>query len=220
MKGKLIIFEGGEGAGKSLQLKILHESLIKNGIDTLLTREPGGTPLAEKIRDIVKGHDDQFEQMTDTTELFLMNSARAQHVAHKIIPAINSGKIVLCDRFTFSTLAYQGYGRGIDLETVRLLNDVACQGLQPDLVIYLSIDPSVGMERARGRAALDRIEVAGDEFMANVQKGLDEEISKFKGRKIVINAESSIEDISKVIHDFVMHELKLSKDKHEFEPAF
>jgi dTMP kinase len=168
--GCLIICDGNNGAGKSSVIKHLNGWLTEAGHDVLMTREPGGTPIGEKIREVVL--DPQTPELCDTTELLLFAAARAQHLHQKIVPAIQAGKIVICDRFTPATIAFQHYGRGIPLDLVLAINNIALDGFQPDLNIILDIDPSVGMHRVAGRGeALDRMELQKAEFLSRARHG-------------------------------------------------
>ena len=155
-RGYFITFEGPEGAGKSSQIQLLGAALTASGRDVVITREPGGTPLAEAIRNVVKGHQGA-EDVHPVTELLLMEAARSQHVSQVIKPALDAGKIVLCDRFYDSTTAYQGGGRELDMETIRRMNSFAALGIVPDLTILLDLAPERGFERT-GR----RVETQGE----------------------------------------------------------
>lgn len=151
MAGRLITLEGGEGAGKSTQARLLGEWLNKQGIDTVITREPGGTPGAEAIRALLlQGSDDRW---TVTTEALLIAAARADHVARVIRPALDAGKWVICDRFLDSTLAYQGGEGGLGEETLLNLHDIASDGLRPDLTLILLLDAATAAVRAAERDA-------------------------------------------------------------------
>ena len=155
-RGYFITFEGPEGAGKSSQIQLLGAALSASGHEVVVTREPGGTPLAEAIRNVVKGHRGD-EAVHPVTELLLMEAARSQHVSQVIKPALDAGRIVLCDRFYDSTTAYQGGGRELDMETVRRMNSFAALGVEPDLTILLDLPPERGFERT-GR----RVETQGE----------------------------------------------------------
>lgn len=194
--GKFIIVEGGEGAGKSTQIRLLQNFLNSEGFSVTVTREPGGTPLAEKLRDIIKGHSEDSEPMDSLTELMLISAARRQHVSQVIEPALARGEIVICDRFHLSTLAYQGYGRGIDLDLVRDMNKKAMGNTFPDILLFLDVPPNIGMSRAKERGPQDRIEKSGDDFMSRVYHGLVKEYRAFSGEKSNIDASNSIESIS------------------------
>ncbi len=149
-RGYFITFEGPEGAGKSSQIQLLGEALRSSGREVVITREPGGTPLAEAIRDVVKGYN-TGESVYPATEFVLTEAARSQHVREVIEPALAAGKIVLCDRFYDSSTAYQGGGRGLKLETIAMLNDFAADGVVPDLTILLDLPPERGFERTGTR---------------------------------------------------------------------
>ncbi len=195
--GRFITFEGGEGCGKSTQVKRLKEALEKLGIEVVLTREPGGTWLSEQIRTLIK---DQCEDAPcDRAELLLFLAARAQLVNEVISPALRRGAWVISDRFSDSTLAYQGYGRGLPLEVIRLANDFACDGARPDITLLLSVEPGVASERMRKREAAtntmaDRIERAGDEFHQRLRDGF-EAIAKAEPERIrVIDANGGVDE--------------------------
>ena len=195
-RGKFITFEGGEGCGKSTQVRRLKAALEARGVKVLLTREPGGTPLAEKIRALLK--DETGDPPCDRAEMLLFLAARAQLVRNVIRPALESGTWVVSDRFSDSTLAYQGYGRGLPLDVVRESNDFACEGLKPDLTLLLDVDPATARARMRGREAAthtsaDRIERAGDDFHARLRKGFLE-MAAAEPRRIVTVDASGTED--------------------------
>ncbi len=166
-KGLFITLEGGEGAGKSTQLAHVRQRIEAAGIPLHVTREPGGTPLAEQIRALLLDHRD--EQMASDTELLLMFAARAQHLAGLIRPALARGEWVLCDRFTDATYAYQGGGRGIDVERIAVLEDWVQRELRPDLTLLLDLPIDVGMARAGQRGALDRFEREQQDFFERVR---------------------------------------------------
>ena len=144
--GTFIVFEGGEGAGKTTQARSLFRRLSRDGYQVVLTREPGGTDLGETIRRWLKGR----SGLTPATELLLFVVARAQHVEEVISPALSSGQIVVCDRYTASTVAYQGHGRGMDPELIARLNQAATRGVSPDLTVYLDMPVEAGLARMRG----------------------------------------------------------------------
>lgn len=156
MRGKFITLEGIEGAGKTSALAYAKELIEEVGIPLVVSREPGGTPLAEQIRELLLQRRD--EAVADSTELLLMFAARTQHVRRVIEPALAEGQWVLCDRFTDATYAYQGEGRGLSRTAIRWLEDFAQQGLRPDLTLLLDVDPDTGLARARGGAEGDRFE--------------------------------------------------------------
>lgn len=162
-RGILITFEGTEGAGKSTLMRVLADRLRASGVPVTTTREPGGSPVAEKIRALILG-----EKMDPWTELFLYEAARAEHLSDTLEPALRRGDVVLCDRFTDSTLAYQSEARGLPWATVQSLNRVATRGLKPDLTVLLDIDPETGLKRA---AEHTRFEAEGVKFQEKVRKG-------------------------------------------------
>lgn len=175
-KGKFITFEGGEGCGKSTQVAMAADALRSLGIDVVRVREPGGTPLAERIRSLLK--DEATDAPCDRTELLLFLAARAQLVDKVIRPALAAGKWVVSDRFSDSTFAYQGYGRGMSLDVIRTTNAFACDGLVPDLTLLLEVAPGLARERMRSRetathTAPDRIECAGDDFHSRLSAGFE-----------------------------------------------
>jgi dTMP kinase len=154
--GRFITIEGTEGVGKSTNIAFLCQLLEAHGIDVVLTREPGGTPLAEELRNLLLTPRD--EQVSQDTELLLMFAARAQHIENVIRPALERGAWVISDRFTDATFAYQGGGRGVDTESIRLLEQLVQHGLHPDLTILLDLPVAVGLQRASARSAPDRFE--------------------------------------------------------------
>lgn len=164
-----IVIEGVEGSGKSTLLAGLADRLRAEGHDVVVTREPGGTPVGDAIRKIFLDRNLTIEPLT---EAFLVNAARAQHVSEVIRPALARGRVVLCDRFADSTLAYQGYGRGLDLESLRRVGAIATGGLDPDLVLLLDVPVSVARARLRERSEIsDRIESEDDGFHERVRQG-------------------------------------------------
>jgi len=198
MKGKFITFEGGEGCGKSTQVKRLADHLRASGIEVVLTREPGGTRLAELIRSLLK--DEREDPPCDRSELLLFLAARAQLVKNVIRPALAEGKWVVCDRFSDSTFAYQGYGRGLPLDVLRLVNGFACDALKPDLTLLLDVRPEVAIERMRSReastnTAADRIEQAGDGFHSRLRAGFLELAAEDPERIKVIDANGTRDEV-------------------------
>jgi|TARA_Y100001963_G_C6730038_1_gene423392 dTMP kinase len=159
MSGKFIVVEGLEGAGKSSVIALVEQAVKSKGFTTVTTREPGGTPMAEAIRNCVKQN--WQENVVEETELMLMYAARAQLLANVIKPAMDAGSWVIGDRHDLSSQAYQGGGREIEQATLSALSDITLKGFKPNLTLYLDVEPAVGLERARGRGELDRIELAG-----------------------------------------------------------
>lgn len=167
MKGKFITVEGGEGAGKSSNLAFIKQLLENTGIEVMFTREPGGTQLGEDLRELLLGH--KHTGMSDDTELLLMFAARAEHLHQKILPALQSGKWVLCDRFTDATYAYQGGGRGIDIERIKQLENWVQGSLRPDLTLLLDLPVEIGLKRASQRSEPDRFEREKIDFFEQVR---------------------------------------------------
>jgi dTMP kinase len=168
MFGKFITIEGGEGVGKSTNIAFIQSQLESKGIQCLITREPGGTPLAEEIREVLIKNRDEI--VVSETELLLMFAARAQHLHQKIMPALSEGKWVISDRFTDATYAYQSGGRGVSASNVGLLENFVQGDLRPDLTLLLDAPPEVGMARARGRGQLDRFEEEKSAFFDRVRR--------------------------------------------------
>ncbi len=200
--GRFITFEGGEGCGKSTQIRLLADRLRAVGRDVLLTREPGGTALAEKIRSLVREESDDPPGFRAETLLFL--AARAQVVENVIRPALTAGKWVLCDRFADSTFAYQGYGRGLDLDELKRINSFAADGLVPDKTILLNVSPEVSAMRMRAREAAtntvaDRMEKAGDGFHDRLRRGFMELAAAEPERFRIISADGGVEEVGEAV---------------------
>lgn len=201
-EGRFITFEGPEGGGKSTQVQALAEALRAEGRTVLVTREPGGTPLAEKIRALVQ--EERMDPPVARSEVLLFLAARAQVVAEVIRPALARGEWVLCDRFADSTFAYQGYGRGIDVDLLRHFNDFATEGLVPDLTVLLDVPPEVSRARLAARqaataTAADRIEQAGAEFHARLRTGFLELAKAEPARFAVIDASRPLAEVSRQV---------------------
>ncbi|MCW8907676.1 MAG: dTMP kinase [Sedimenticola sp.] len=167
-RGKFITVEGGEGAGKSSNLAFMRDLLEQSGRQVVFTREPGGTALGEDIRELLLGH--KHTGMAGDTELLLIFAARAEHLARIILPALNDGKWVLCDRFTDASYAYQGGGRGIDMGRIQALESWVQQGLRPDLTLLLDLPVETGLERAGQRSEPDRFESEQQAFFERVRQ--------------------------------------------------
>ncbi|WP_318423439.1 dTMP kinase [Photobacterium leiognathi] len=195
MIGKFIVIEGLEGAGKSTAINQVMDTLAQHGInDPVSTREPGGTPLAEQMRALVKeGHPD--EPLTDMAELLLLYAARIQLVDNVIKPALNQGKWVVGDRHDMSSQAYQGGGRGFDKALMENLRDTVLGDFRPDLTIYMDIDPELGLQRARGRGALDRIEQMNIDFFHRARARFLE-LSENQANVIIIDASQTLEQVT------------------------
>lgn len=201
MSGAFITFEGIEGSGKTTQAKLLKGYLESKGLEVVLTREPGGTELSERIRQLLA---DPSLPIRPEAELMLFMASRAQHVRELIRPALERGATVICDRFADSSAAYQGYGRGIDLELISALNEFATGGLKPDLTILLDLDPEEGLRRARrGRGDLDRIELEELEFHRRVREGYLEMARREPDRFVVIRADVDIDSVHRRVREAV-----------------
>ena len=167
-KGKFIVIEGCEGAGKSTQCKRLYDALISRGVDAVVTREPGGTPLGEQIRSLLL---DPKYSPDAITELYLYSASRRVNLTEKIFPLLQQGKTVICDRFIYSTVAYQGYARGLDPEFVRAVNYKTVEPLKVDLALFIDIPPEAGFKRKGGADKSDRLERESLDFFNKVYKG-------------------------------------------------
>lgn len=191
-----ITFEGGEGSGKSLQALALYRKLSRLSIPAILIHEPGSTPLGERLSRLLKQRRDMA--ISPVSELMLFNAARAQLVSEVILPSLKNGKIVICDRYTDSTMAYQGYGRGLKLTTVRAANDIATCGLKPDLTLLLDLPIRDGLARKRG-VRNDRFESEELAFHERVRKGYKMIAHKEPRRFMVIDARQDKRTISQII---------------------
>ena len=189
-KGKFIVLEGPDRCGKSTQAKLLVNYLLEQGKDVLLTREPGGTPTAEKIRQIVL---EPKLNITPMAELFLYEASRAQHTQEKIIPALEAGKIVICERYTMSTCAYQGYGRGIDLKTINTLNKIATLNTTPDLTLVFLMSDKYFIERGEYLFS-DRLEQEDRAFRQKMREGYLEML-QCTPNAYLIDADKDISDV-------------------------
>jgi len=199
--GVFITVEGGEGVGKSSNIAFmqsyLNKRLAPHVIELCLTREPGGTPLAEEIRTLFI--EPRPEKVNENTELLLVFAARSQHLSEYIKPKLSAGNWVLSDRFTDATFAYQGGGRGLNSQTIETLETLVQQGLQPDLTILLDVDVNVGISRARERGELDRIETEQLSFFDQVRQEYLSRAEQYPERFRVIDAGQSIEQVQKDI---------------------
>jgi dTMP kinase len=198
-----IVFEGPEGAGKSTQIKHLVNALREQGLDIVQTREPGGTPAADAIRKVILDPDLTISPLT---EFLLYSASRAQHVEEVIKPALEQNKVVVCDRFFGASVAYQGYGRGLELDFIYDLTKRVTQGITPDLVLLLDIDPQVGLERIAQRGQKDRLELADISFHRKVREGF---LAQAKENKswVIINAQQDEAKVAEVIWQTVQARL-------------
>ena len=187
-----ITFEGPDGSGKSTIIQKVYDYLIENNYDVIKTREPGGSPIAEKIRNLIL--DTENTEMGYRTEALLYAASRAQHVEETILPALNENKIVLCDRFLISSLAYQGVGRDLGIENVRKINEFAINGVFPDFVLFFDVDPITTLKRKSSLDTADRLEKEGNNFHERVYNGYKQILNSEKDIEI-IDATQSIEDV-------------------------
>ena len=209
--GKFITLEGGEGAGKSTQLSVIKSEIEQAGIEVVVTREPGGTPRAEAIRNLLLARD--AEPMPESCELLLMFAARATHLHNLIVPALQRGAWVLCDRFTDASYAYQGYGRGLSLEQIKNLEHWVQQDIRPDLTLLLDVSVEVAMQRARlrnqakGLGEGDRFEIEQSAFFERVRHGYLQRAQAEPNRFKVVDASLDIDHVSeatrRVVRDFI-----------------
>ena len=195
MRGLFITLEGPEGAGKTTNRAYLAEQLQAQGLSVVLTREPGGTVLAEQIRNILLAPHD--ETMAVDTELLLMFAARAQHLAQVIVPALNEGKVVICDRFTDATYAYQGGGRGLDCSRIAVLEQFVQGDLRPDMTLLFDLPVAEGMARAVARGKLDRFEQEQHDFFEAVRQSYLQRASAEPERFRLVNAQQALPDVQK-----------------------
>lgn len=207
-KGKFIVFEGGEGSGKTTMIELIYNLLIENGIDCIKTREPGGIKISEDIRSIIL--DKNNTAMDGRTEALLYAAARRQHLVEKVIPALESNKVVLCDRFIYSSLAYQGYAREIGLQDVYMINKFAIEDFMPDLNILFDLNPEVGLQRINKSESreINRLDLEKIDFHNKVREGYKILAKDEKNKIVVINAEKSIDEIFLEIKDIILKCIK------------
>lgn len=209
MRGRFITLEGSEGSGKSTNLAFIQHYLRQSGIDVVFTREPGGTPLGENIRELLLDH--RNAAMADDTELLLMFAARAQHLQELILPALEAGKWVLCDRFTDATYAYQGAGRGINSERIAQLENWVQGELRPDLTFFLDLPVAQGLARAGERSTPDRFEREQIEFFERVRQGYLAQAAHAPQRYRVVDASVSLEAVQSQLKSLLDDYLTMSR---------
>jgi dTMP kinase len=202
MKGKFIVFEGVEGCGKTTQMQSCYQWLESLNISAILTREPGGTELGADLRKLLleKSHNNPVGEVA---ELLLYAADRAQHIVEKLKPGLAAGKFILCDRYTDSTIAYQGYGRWLSNDLINQLNKIATDGLESDLTIWLDVDVEVGLSRKRGQSTLDRIEQETIDFHRRVQHGYMELYKLNPYRIVRIDGNADKDRIQKKIQEIL-----------------
>ncbi|ERM91803.1 MAG: Thymidylate kinase [Caldanaerobacter subterraneus] len=207
MRGKFISFEGIDGCGKTTQVKLLEEHLKKEGYDLLVLREPGGTRVGEKVREILL---DRENLIFPVTEMLLYASSRAQLVEEKILPALSKGQMVIVDRFVDSSYVYQGYARGLGLEKVKIVNEIATKGLFPDITVYIDITPEEAIKRRQGKKA-DRLEGEDYEFHKKVREGYLRLVKDFPERFVLIDGMQEVLAVHKMVVKAVEEYLKGAK---------
>jgi dTMP kinase len=196
-EGLFITIEGGDGSGKSTQIKLLEKFFKEKGFKVILTREPGGTVISEEIRKIILNK--EYTNMSYMTEALLYAAARAQHVEEFIKPNIEAGNIVICDRYIDSSIVYQGYARGLGVEKVKAINKHAINGLIPDLTILLDLSSEEGITRKKSQKELDRLEMEKDDFHKKVREGYRTLAKKHCNRIILIDAMKTVTEIHEKI---------------------
>ena len=193
MKGYFITFEGVEGAGKSTQANLLYQYLINNGKEAILTKEPGGTKTGRKIRQILLEKTEEI--FPPVAELMLYEADRNFHIHNLIKPSLQQGKYIICDRFTDSTLAYQGYARGLDINLIKQLNEIATEGIKPDITFLIDIPVEEGLKRIRQTRQADRIEDEDIQFHKRLREGFLKIAENEKDRIVVLDGMESPENI-------------------------
>ena len=206
-KGFMVVFDGSNGAGKTTVINEVEKYIAQKGLDVVLTREPGGTNIGEKIRNIIL--DPTTPEMCDTTELMLFGAGRAQHIQEKIKPALQARKIVISDRFDAATFSFQHYARGIDLANIMQINDLALAGFKPDMNVILDLDPVEGLNRVMSRGeGLDRLEDEKLDFLVKARNGYLTQAKEQPERFEVIDASQSkaavLSDVIKVIDALIL----------------
>jgi dTMP kinase len=206
MSGKFIVFEGVEGCGKTTQMQLCSQWLESLNISVVLTREPGGTELGKDLRALLLEKSPN-KPVGEVTELLLYAADRAQHIEEELKPNLATGKFILCDRYTDSTIAYQGYGRGLNMSLINQLNQIATGGLTSDLTIWLDVDVEIGLSRKRGQAKLDRIEQETIAFHHRVQRGYTELAASHPSRIVRVDGIGSQDVVQKTIQEILNERL-------------
>ena len=202
MKGLFITFEGPDGSGKTTIATAVCQMLIDKGYEVVHTREPGGIEIAEQIRNIILDPDN--DKMDAKTEALLYAASRRQHLVEKVLPSVEEGKIVICERFIDSSLAYQGYGRQLGFDDVLNINLFATDNTFPDLTIYLDVDEEIGLKRLSNREFKDRLEQESIDFHHRVNEGYKQVLKRFKDRIVVVDASRSQDEVTNECIDIVL----------------
>ena len=210
MKGKFIALEGPDGSGKSTMMNLINQYLVEHKIDHIVTREPGGTTIGEKIRHLIVDRDN--ESMGPETEALLFAASRAQHVHEKILPALEQGNTVVCDRFLLSSLAYQGVGRGLGIDEVKAINDFGLRGVYPDLILFFHVDPEVTLLR-KTKEGGDRLEAEGGIFHRGVYEGYMTLLKKYPENITIIDASKPIDEVYKQTIEAINYLLRFEEEK-------
>ena len=205
LKGKFNALEGGEATGKTTTSKALKDLLTKDGYEVIITREPGGIPSAESIRDNIMSY-----TVDSKTELLLYLASRREHLVKKVIPALEEGKIVICDRFYLSSLAYQGCGRELGIETVRELNDFVCEGILPALNILIDIPVQVSKQRKAKVKDINRLDLENDSFHNRVREGYRLLVQDTRNNIVVVDGTQEKEDMINEIYHIIKNDLDKS----------
>lgn len=206
MDGVFISFEGIDGSGKTTVIEKAAEALTEKGYRVIVTREPGGTKIAEAIREVILNKENK--EMDLRTEALLYAASRRQHIIERIIPALEEGYIILCDRFIDSSLAYQGFARGIGIDKVFEMNMFACEGLLPSLTIYIDVNPETGHSRIQQDCRkLDRLELEAFNFHKKVHQGYHELLRMFPERMVAVNGEQHLDKVSAEVIDIILKHL-------------
>lgn len=202
-KGAFITLEGPEGSGKTTIVKMIEKYLSENNIEYISTREPGGINISEQIRDVILNKDNVA--MDPRTEALLYVASRRQHLAERVIPAIKEGKVVICDRFIDSSLAYQGYARGIGIDEVMAINEFAIDGFMPDLTLYLDIEPEVGLKRIskNNEREVNRLDLEALDFHKKVREGYFKLLERYPNRIKKINANQPVDKVFEEVKGFL-----------------
>lgn len=203
-----ITFEGGEGCGKSTVLRLINERLQSEGYQTVVTREPGGTPIAEQIRNVIL--DKANTAMDSRTEALLYAASRRQHLVEKIWPALKEGKVILCDRYLDSSLAYQGGARGLGIDNILNVNRFATEDTYPDLTLLFDLEPELGLQRiaANSEREVNRLDLEKLEFHAEVRQTFKEIAKRFPDRFVIIDASKTLEEVTNDVYNVIKSRMK------------
>ena len=201
--GHFITFEGPDGSGKTTVSQAVCKRLQENGINAVYTREPGGIDIAEQIRRVIL--DPNNTAMDERTEALLYAASRRQHLVQKVLPALEAGKVVICDRFVDSSLAYQGFGRHLGMEAILMINQFAIEDVMPEKTIYLDLSAEEGLRRIAGREFRDRLDQESLQFHYDVTEGYRQIVERFKDRMVMIDASKAVEDVIEAAYQQVVN---------------